>query len=109
MKRKLLKAIGIVVLIGIGLIAWRQTHPTPGGLSELSREDFSGIQQATRQAMWRKAFPNGSLRGMIVSPRVLWRLATTRIHQIQVYSAVGAVEVQTRSGSGDYFYHLVNR
>ena len=108
-KRNLLKALAILALICAAFLLWRRTHSPASGfneLRELSRADFKEIQKATRRAMWQKAFPSGA--GWLISPRMVWQLATSRIRKIEVFTA-NDVQVQVRSASGDMTYHVFKK
>jgi hypothetical protein len=105
--RNLLKAITVLALICTALLLWlsaRVPASVSSELRELSRADFKEIENATRRAMWKNAFP--SKASFLVSPRLVWRLATSRIRKIEVFTAAD-VQVQVRSASGDMFYHVV--
>jgi hypothetical protein len=101
MKRKLIIVLGAVVLVG-GIIFWRYAWGPTETIAELSQKDFESIRQATRQAMWRAAFPDFSARTIIAAPRSLYRLSTSRIAQIDILPGELGVRVQT--GSDIYFY-----
>ena len=109
-KRKPLQVTAVLVLIcAAALLLWQRTHSRARAfieLAELSRADFTQIQKATRRAMWQKAFPSGV--GWLISPRVVWHLATSRIRKIEVLGEHD-VQVQVRSAGGDEFYHVFKK
>lgn len=97
----------LVLTCASALLLWHRTHSRARTeLAELSRVDFKEIQKATRRAMWQKAFPSGV--GWLISPRVVWHLATSRIRKIEVLGEHD-VQVQVRSAGGDVFYHVIKK
>ncbi len=103
MNRKLLIALGAIVFVS-GVIVWRHLQSSTRGVAELSQEDFERIRRVTRVAMWRRAFPDFSRRTILGTPRSLYRIATSRIGQIDILP--GHLQVRVQTGSDDYFYFV---
>src|SRR6266516_4126239 len=83
MKRKLLFA-ALPAIVAAGILSALSFHSRPIIPERLSRENFTRIQRAIRNDMWRKAFPATSWSTIERSPRSLSLLATTRILEIEV-------------------------
>jgi hypothetical protein len=99
MKRKIYKALGLVVLFGAAEV-WVGEHKSPHFVGGFSPHDFKEIQKVIRQAMWRGAFPNFSVRTLAATPGSLWRLATSRIEQVDVFPGGTSCNVHVRTPQG---------
>lgn len=103
MKRKLVIAVVVILLLGC-VLAWLSRRSSASSdQEEFSAADFTRVREVTRQAVWRKAFPDFSLHTIKALPRWFRQLSSSRIRQIDVLPArTVMVEVQWSSGFDCY-------
>jgi hypothetical protein len=99
MKRKIYMALGLVVLCGLA-VAWFGKRPPARFVGGFSTEDFKEVQKIIRQTMWQRAFPGFSAKTLATFPGSLWRLATSRIEQVNVFPGGTACVVLVRTPVG---------
>src|SRR5436190_11903809 len=100
MKRRLLIAIGAVLLLSV-VVAWLSNDSAASPGQELSPGDFARIREVTRRRLWGTALPDFSLRSFKALPRWFRRLGSSRIRQLDVLPA-STVRVQVESSAGLY-------
>src|SRR6185295_7257295 len=99
MKCKIYIVFGLVVLCGLAIV-WPGKQPSPRFVGGLSTEDFKEVQKIMSQTMWQSAFPGLSTKTLATFPGSFWRLATSRIEQVDVFPGGNWCLVLVRSPVG---------